>query len=171
VIADGKVFVVGQKGLVGTEELADAGGVVDGGIEVGVVGDLDGSAEGGTGYGVEGSFDCLSAIRVHVGVEELGEGFAEERPGAMAERQERIEDRSLAGFDQSWGKQAGRRAGVEVEEVGAYGDTEMLLAFVFEGSVRQVREGEVCGGLVGFREPAFMGQSLLRRGVSFGHGA
>jgi hypothetical protein len=55
---------------------------------------------------------------------------------------------------------------VQVEEMKADGDAEMLLAFVFEGSVGQVGEGEVCVGLVGFREPALVG-----RGVSFGHGA
>jgi hypothetical protein len=84
----------------------------------------------------------------------------------MAEQQERIEDWSLTGFDEGWGEQAGLGAGVEVEEVGADGDAEMLLAFVVEGSVRQVREWEVCDGFVGFREPALMG-----RGGSFGHGA
>ena len=166
VVADGNVFVVGEKRLFGTEELADAGGVVDGGVEVGVVGDVNGLDQGGPGDGVEGGFGCLSAVGLFVGVEERGEGFAEERPGTMAERQKRIEDRSLAGFDKGWRKQAGRGAGVEVEEVSADGDAEMLLAFVVEGSVGQVGEGEVCGGFIGFREPALVG-----RGVWFGHGA
>ena len=128
-IADGDVFVVGEKRLVGTEELADAGGVVDGGVEVGVVGDVDGLGEGCAGDGVESGFGCLAAVGVLVGVEERGEGFAEERPGTMAERHERIEDGGLAGFDEGWGEQAGGGAGVEVEEVSADGDAEMLLAF------------------------------------------
>jgi hypothetical protein len=55
---------------------------------------------------------------------------------------------------------------VEVEEVSADGDTEMLLPFVLEGSVWEVGEWEVCGGFIGFREPA-----LRERGGSFGHGA
>ena len=84
----------------------------------------------------------------------------------MAERQKRIEDRSLTGFDQSWGEKAGRGTGVEVEKVSADGDAEMLLIFVFEGSVGEVCEGEVCCGFVGLGEPAFVG-----RGISFGHGA
>ena len=84
----------------------------------------------------------------------------------MAERQEWIEDRSLTDFDQGGGEEAGLGAGVEVEEVSADGDAEMLPAFVFEGSIRQVRDGEVCCGLVGFREPA-----LVRCGGSFCHGA
>ncbi len=124
-IADGNVFIVGEKRLIGTEELAYAGGVVDGGVEVGVVGDVDGSAESGTGDGVEGGFGCLPTVGFCVGVKERGEGFAEKRPEAMAERKEWIEDRSLTDFDQGWGEQAGRGAGVEVEEVSADGDAEV----------------------------------------------
>lgn len=45
VIGDGKVLVVGEERLVGAEELADSSGVVDGGVEVGVVGDADGLYE------------------------------------------------------------------------------------------------------------------------------
>jgi hypothetical protein len=52
VIADGNVLVVGEKRLVGTEELADSGGVVDGGVEVGVVRDVDGLDQGCAGDGV-----------------------------------------------------------------------------------------------------------------------
>ena len=53
VIADGDVFVVGEKRLVGAEELTYAVGVVDGGVEVGVVGDVDGLDEGSAGDGME----------------------------------------------------------------------------------------------------------------------
>jgi hypothetical protein len=100
---------------------------------------------------VESGFGCLSAVGLFVGVEERRQRFAEESPGAMAERQKRIEYRSLTGFDQSWREQAGCGAGVQVEQVNPDGDAEVLLAFVFEGSVGQVREGEVCGGFIGFR--------------------
>ena len=55
-IADRNVFVVWEEWLIGTEELTDAGGVVDGGVEVGVVGDVGGPAERGAGDGVEGGF-------------------------------------------------------------------------------------------------------------------
>ena len=50
-IADGDVFVVGEEGLVGAEELADAAGVVDAGVEVGVVADVKGNGwiDGGDG--------------------------------------------------------------------------------------------------------------------------
>jgi hypothetical protein len=39
VVADGDVLVVGQERVVGAEHRADIGGVVDGGVEVGVVAD------------------------------------------------------------------------------------------------------------------------------------
>ena len=42
VIGDGHPFVVGQERIVGAEELADVRGVVDGGVEVGVVVNCDG---------------------------------------------------------------------------------------------------------------------------------
>ena len=148
-VADGDVFVVGEKWLVGTEELADAGGVVDGGVEVGVVGDVDGFGQGGSGDRVQGGFGCLSAVRLFVLMEERSERFAEECPGTMAEGQKWIQDWGLTGFDEACGEQAGLGAGMEVEEVSADCDAEMLLAFVIEGSVGEVCKGEVCFGFVG----------------------
>ncbi len=73
----------------------------------------------------------------------------------MAEGQDWIEDRSLTGLDQGRRKQSGRGAGVEVEQVRADGDAEVLLAFVFERAVGQVCKGEVCGGFIGFRRASF----------------
>ena len=171
VVADGNMFVVGEKRLIGAEELADSSGVIDGGVEVGVVGDVDRPAEGGARDGVECGFGCRFAAGFCVGVEERGEGLAEERSGAMAERHQGIEDWSLTGFDEGWRKQAGRGTGVKIEQVNADGDAEMLPAFVFEGSVRQVREWKICGGLVGFWEPALIGRDFIGRGGSFCHGA
>jgi hypothetical protein len=80
VISDGDVFVVGEERLVGAEELADAGGVVDGGVEVGVVGDVDWLEERGAGDGVECGLGGLSAGWFGGDVEELRESFAEQRP-------------------------------------------------------------------------------------------
>ena len=82
----------------------------------------------------------------------------------MAERQQRIERGGLAGGDESWGKQAGGSAGVEVEEMCSDGDAEMLLAFEFESSVGEIGQGKVGGGLIRFGEPA-----LVRIRGSFGH--
>ena len=55
---------------------------------------------------------------------------------------------------------------MEVQEVGAYGYTEMLLAFRGEGSVGEMSEGKVGGGVVGVGEPAFVSCDAL-----FCHGA
>ena len=109
---------------------------------------MDGATEGRSGDGVEGGLGCLPAVSIFVGVEERSDGLAEERPGAMAERHEGIQDWSLTDFDQGWGEQAGRCACVEIEQVSADCDAEMLLTLVFECSVRQVGEWEVCCGLL-----------------------
>jgi hypothetical protein len=165
VIADGDVFVVGEQRLVRAEELTDTCGVMDGGVEVSVVGDVDRFDEGRAGDGVERGLGGLSAVRVNIGVEESGESLAEQSPGAMAERQERIESGSLADGGQGRGKEVRRSTGVEVEEVSANGNAEVLLAFQFEGSVGKMGEGEVCRGLIRFGKPAWMGL-----GGSFCHG-
>ena len=153
-VADRDVFVVGQERLVGTEELAYAGGVVDGGVEVGVVGDVDGLDERGSSDGVQGGFGSLSAGWGFVGVEERREGLAQECPGAVAEGHERVEGGGLAGFDEGRRKQAGLGAGVKVEEMSSDGDAEMLLALQLDGSVWQMSEREVSGGAICFEEPA-----------------
>ena len=48
----------------------------------------------------------------------------------------------------------------------ADGNAKMLATFVLEGSVGEVGEGEVSGGIVGFRKPA-----LKSRGGGFCHEA
>lgn len=145
-VADGDVLVVGEKRLVWAKELADAGGVIDGGVEVSVIGDVDRFDEGRPGDGVESSLGGPSTVWFCVGVEKSGEGFAEEGPGAMAERHQWIEYRGLADFNQGWRKQVGSSAGVEVEEVSTDGYADVLLAFQFEGSVGEVGEGKSAVG-------------------------
>ena len=153
-IADGNVFVVGQERLVGAEELADAGGVVDGGVEVGVVGDVDGFDERGAGDGVEGGFGCLSAVWFRGGWR---------RPVRVSRRsvQERGRGPSVGSglgpgrLRQGWGEQIGCGAGVEVEQMSADGDAEVLLAFELEGSVGEMGQGKV-------------GVGRWLRGASFG---
>lgn len=46
---------------------------------------------------------------------------------------------------------------MEVQEMSADGDAEVLLTFELEGSVGKVCEGEVGGGLIRFGEPALVG--------------
>jgi hypothetical protein len=90
VIANGNVLVVGEKRLIGAEELADAGGVVDGGVEIGVVGNVDWLDEGRSGDGVECRFGGLSALWLRIGMKQVRDGFAKQRPGTMAKRHERV---------------------------------------------------------------------------------
>ena len=54
---------------------------------------------------------------------------------------------------------------MEVEEVCADGDAEVLLAFALKSSVGEVGQGEAVCGIVGCGEPA-----LVRGGRSLGHG-
>ena len=75
-VADGDVFVVGEERLVGTEELTNADCVVDGGVEVGVVGDVDWFNESGASDGVERPLSRLPTVWLGVGAEEPGEGLA-----------------------------------------------------------------------------------------------
>jgi hypothetical protein len=160
VVADGKVFVVGEEGLVGAEELAYAGGVMDGGVEVGVVGDVDGFDEGGSGYGVEGGFG-LVAVRGG-GMEEGGEDLAELGPSFWTEGHEDVQSWGPAGGVEGAREEVGFGAGVQVEEMDAYGYAEVLLAFELEGSVGEVGKGEVGGRIVGGGEPALMGGNNSR---------
>jgi len=165
-VADRDVFVVGEEGLVGAEELADAGGVVDGGVEVGVVRYVDWLLEGRADDGVKGGFSLLTMLGTGIGVKEGGEFFAEESPSSLPLRHQEIERRGLAGGGQGWREQTGGGAGVKIEKVGADGNTEVLLIFDCEGAVGKMSQGEVRGGVVCVGEPALCGVGGL-----VGHGA
>jgi hypothetical protein len=138
VIADGYVLVVGQERIVGAEEPAYAGSVMDGGIEIGVVGDVDGFEKGGSGDRVKRGFDDVTAAGFGTRVKEGCEGFAEKCPRAGAEGHEGIEDGRLTGGGEAGRKESGFGAGVEVEEMSPDGGTEAWLAVEYEGAVREV---------------------------------
>ena len=161
VIADGDVPVVWQERLVRTEETADAGGMVDGGVEVGVVGYVDGFEESGSGDGVKSRFGGLAVRWVGVDVKESGKSVSEERPGAWAVGHEWVEDGSLAGGGEAGRQEAGFGAGVEVEQVGSDSYAEARLTVEFEGSVREMGQGEICCGNVCGGQPALMGYLRL----------
>ena len=82
-VSDGNVLVVGEQRLVGTEEEACAGGMVDGGVEIGVVGNVDGPEEFCSGDGVEGG---SGLILIRCGdFEKCCEDAAKFGPGGWAE--------------------------------------------------------------------------------------
>jgi hypothetical protein len=49
---------------------------------------------------------------------------------------------------------------VEVEKVNTDGDTEMLLTFIFEGTVGQMRQREVGDRIIGFGKPALVSGTM-----------
>jgi hypothetical protein len=49
--------------------------------------------------------------------------------------------------------------GVQVKEVGSYGDAEVLVASGGEGAEGEMSQGEVGGRVVGVGEPALVGES------------
>ena len=128
VVADGDVFVIGQERIIGTEETAYAGCVVNGSVEVGVVRNVNGFQEGRASDRVESGFGGLAASRFGIDVEESDEGFAEKRPGARAESHEWIEDGSLAGGGEAGRQESGGGAGVKIEQMGSDGGAEARLA-------------------------------------------
>jgi hypothetical protein len=123
VVADGDVFVVGKERIVGAEDTTYAGGVVDGGVEVSVIGDVGGLDEGRACDGVEGGFCDLAVRGFGAGVEEGGERFAD---GSLTDRCDARRQKS--GFSTS----------VEIEEVGSYCDAESRLTVVFECAIGEV---------------------------------
>jgi chloramphenicol 3-O-phosphotransferase len=77
VIADGHVFVVGEEWILRTEETADACGVMDGGVEVGVVGRFDGLEKGCRRLGRERGGNRIAGGLVGEGIEQVHETGAQ----------------------------------------------------------------------------------------------
>jgi hypothetical protein len=96
---------------------------------------VDWLLEGRPDDGVEGGFGLLTMLGTGVGVKESGEFFAEKSPGSLPLGHQQIERWGLAGGGQGWREQTGGSARVEIEEVCADGDAEVLLIFYCEGAV------------------------------------
>jgi len=175
VIADGEPVVVGKQWLVGAEELADVGGVMDGGVKVSVVLGGDGFVEDGLRHGEHEGGDQTLLIGVAVGagldgLEEIEEALAQSRPGGGTAAHQRVELRGGAG-----GLEVGREGYeevvglelVEVEDEGADAYAEVQHGFRRgrgfghrcgrrcgrEGAVWERLQGEAAGGLVGGADP------------------
>jgi len=155
VVSDGDVFVVGEQGLVGTEEFAYVGGVVEGGVEVGVVGDIDGLGEADIFDGAEVGFDFGDVYGGGGFGEELGQSFAE--CGWATLFHEGVEIGCAAGCAGFFGEQGGVGECVEVEDGVADADGEVGACFGLEGTVGEVLEWEVAVWGVGGGEPALWG--------------
>ncbi len=128
-IADGDVFVVGQERIVGTEELADARGVMDGGVEVGVVADLGGKLHLHIAHGNEHRLQArfCGGIPSARG-EQRRDSAAERRPGCGAERHQ-IGFRGFAACRRrrrrkKFAEKALAGAGAQIEDLVADGDAD-----------------------------------------------
>ncbi|CAM5670466.1 hypothetical protein SFUMM280S_02366 [Streptomyces fumanus] len=150
VVADREVLPVRRQGVggVGAEDPADVPGVVLGGVEVDVVGDLEGQVQGDRGQGVEQRFEG----RAVGGDRHPGRQRAPDvGPGGAPGRQQRVEVlvREQGGVRRSEG--VGRRAGVEdvVTEPDAH--PPLRRAGVREHAVRKVvrAEGVALGDIEG----------------------
>jgi hypothetical protein len=153
VVADGDPLVVGEQRGVRAKEAADAFGVMDGSVEVGVVADADGPVEDRSGDGAQEEFQqrplrAIAAKREHEGAAEFG----------VAERHERVELGSAAGFFEFAGQvvdTALATGGVQVEDLFADADADVALAMiVFKDAVRQILKRESAAGDVGRGYPA-----------------
>ena len=99
-IADRQVFVVRQQRIVGAEQLAGIGGVVDAGKEVGVIADRGWKLQAAVGAamnepGAQG-FDAGPVAAV--GVEDLADPMPQGEPRLAAEREQRVQGRAGRGL-------------------------------------------------------------------------
>jgi len=122
VIADRHVFVVRQQRIVGAEQLARVGGVVDASEEVGVVADggrkLEAAILGAVKDARPQRFD-LGALAA-IGVENVAEPATERGARLAAEREQRVERCAASGLGGSRGEpleQAELERRGEVEDV------------------------------------------------------
>ena len=126
-VADGEPGVVGEQRGVGAEELADVGGVVEGGVEVGVVFGGYGLVEDRSGGGEHerGYEALLVGVAARAGLDsdkEFGEALAESRPCCVANAHERVERGGRAGgldVEREGGEEVVGLELVEVEDEGA----------------------------------------------------
>ncbi len=158
-IADRHVFVVRQQRIVGPEQLAGVGGVVDAGKEVGVVADRGRTLEAAIGGAVEepGAQTLDPVAVLTVGIENLREAMAQRHAGLASEREQRVQRRAGSGLRGLRGK-AGEEAELqrrrEIEDVVADGDAAARRAARRrEHAERQVLDREV-GMLVRRDDPA-----------------
>ncbi len=120
-IADRHPFVVGKQRIVGPEHAADVGGVVDRGVEIGVVADRGGEEQLGVLHGNQDPVaqPAVGAIRGRVARERRRGRAAELEPRFPPQRQQGIEHRRGArvarGF-RGTGEVALVVAGGEVED-------------------------------------------------------
>jgi hypothetical protein len=154
VIGDRQIFVVVQQWLVGAEQAAGVGGVVDAGEEVGVVADPGGEVHDA----VRGAVQQTAFEAAHGGGRVIGQQVeqadAQGGPGWGAEPHEHVKGIGGRGFGGGAVEHADIEAGFEIEDGFADGDTAARqLALAAEHAERQVLHRKV-GMAARRRDPA-----------------
>ncbi len=142
-IADRHIFIVGQQRIVGAEQAADIGRVMDAGVKVGVVADRGGQMERAGRRVVQQRRDLAAELAVG---EQLGHAAPQRQPRDRAETEQRIERRAgssfgcdLRGpFEQP---ACGERA--QIEDEVADGDSAASLRARRENAERQILDREI----------------------------
>jgi hypothetical protein len=122
------MFVVGKKRIVGSKEFADARGVMDGGVKVGVVGGLDGLEEGCIRARCQGCADRIARRFVCRCIEKMHETAAQCAVAGRFAGHEGIERGGFAGCENG-GRQCFKKARAmarsKTENEGANADADV----------------------------------------------
>ncbi len=168
-IADGNVLVVGQQRIVGAEQFADIGGVMDADVEIGVVRDARGQVQRGFGHRHQQRFDLRA----------LGRAFGQERGDTAAQRAARAGTQGQQGIERFAGSGAGGVQRIAFEQ-GRGGQRAEVEDHVPDGdaapgsfiAAREDAEGQVLDRKIAVAVRAFDpgAQSAVMGFVDRGHG-
>ncbi len=156
-IADRHMLVVGQQGIVGPQQLADIGGMMDADIEVGVVADHHRQMQGAVSRRVQHRRDVVFVARV---TEQGRQALAQGDPLARRQPQQRVQGRLRRRLDHGGGQVAPDAGQVEDLLADGHADPSLDLTRSREHPQRQVLDGKIIVA-VGRGHPA--GQSRIVR--------
>ncbi len=122
-IADRHIFVVGQQRIVGAEQLADIGGMMDADIEIGVIADPRGQMQRDRGAVMQRGFDVFAIALV---AQKLRQALAQLIAILRRQGEEIVEGRLTRRASCFLGQEA--RDGGQIEHALANGDADALLA-------------------------------------------
>ncbi|SPE17970.1 exported hypothetical protein [Candidatus Sulfotelmatomonas gaucii] len=152
VIPDRNIFVIREQRIVGTKEFADARGMVDGCVEVGVVADCRRKLHGCIAHGNQQGFDAILGFTSGLlCAKERGELAAHRGPGRGAKSHERIEPIGTAGGERllmQRGEQARLRAAIQIKDPVAYRNADAVPVSVAKNTEWKVLKGKVGARIV-----------------------
>ena len=158
VVADRNPLVVGQQRVVWAELLADVGGVVDGGVEIGVIANAGGHAV--LRLCLRHQAGLPGALLGTASAQAARECQAQRAPVARAQRHQAVElglRTGLGGLQCVTLQSAGCGQLGQVQNLVANGDAAahgFVAALAFEAGKRQILDGEIAAGGIGAGQPA-----------------